>query len=159
MYFFLVFQTDTISAMKKEHDFRIRTVNGKKQIFDPVRLCFVPLTAEEMVRQAYLNYLMEVLKVPKIAIAVERKIVYNTLSKRYDIVVSKPDGSMLIVVECKAASVKLDDNTLSQIAVYNAELQAKYIVLFNGKEQIVFQKKMSGYQQIPALLTYPEMLC
>jgi hypothetical protein len=144
--------------VKKENDFRIRTVNGKKQIFDPVRLCFVPLTEEEMVRQAYLNYLMEVLKIPKIAIAVEKKIVYNTLPKRYDIVVSKPDGSMLIVVECKAASIVLDDTTLAQIAVYNSELQANYIVMFNGKEQIVFQKKVSGYQQIPALLTYQEMI-
>ncbi len=144
--------------MEKENDFRIRLVNGKKQIFDPVRLCFVPLTEEEMVRQAYLTYLMEVVKVPKIAIAVEKKIVYNTLNKRYDIVVSKPDGSILIVVECKAASVKLDDNTLSQIAIYNSDLQANYMVLFNGTKQIVFKKKISGYRQIPALLTYQEMI-
>lgn len=144
--------------MELKAAFRIRTKEGKKEIFDSVRLRFVALTDEEMVRQAYLKYLMEEIKIPKIAISVEKKVVYNTMTKRYDIVVANPDGTMLLVVECKAPSITLDENTLSQIAVYNTELQAKYLVLVNGKQQLVFQKHLHGYQHIFELPFYKEML-
>ena len=143
--------------MESNNGFRIRNKEGKKEIFDPVRRRFVALTEEEMVRQTYLKYLIDELKIPKITISVEKKIIYNTLAKRYDIVVANPNGSILLVVECKAVSVSLDDNTLSQIAIYNAELQSKYLVLFNGKQQIVFQRKEHGYIQIDGLPEYNKM--
>ncbi len=144
--------------MELNNGFRIRTREGKKEIFDPVRCRFVALTEEEMVRQAYIKYLIEELHIPKIAISVEKKITYNTLTKRYDIVVAKPDGTILLVVECKASSIALNENTLSQIAVYNVELQAKYLVLFNGKQQLVFQNTPHHCMLIPELPTYNEML-
>lgn len=138
--------------------FRIRTNEKKKEIYDVIRKRFVLLTKEEMVRQAYIAYLLQEIKVPKILISVEKKITYNTLSKRYDIVVANPDGTILMVVECKAESVNLNEDSLSQLALYNAELQAKYLVLFNGKQQIAFQKKDETYTLISTLPPYEKML-
>ena len=56
---------------------RIREREGKREIFDPVRRRFVPLTPEEAVRQSYLRYLVDELGFPLIAITVEKKVVYN----------------------------------------------------------------------------------
>ncbi len=144
--------------MDNKTAFRIRTNEGKKEIYDTIRKRFVLLTQEEMVRQAYIVYLLQEVKVPEILISVEKKITYNTLSKRYDIVVANPNGTILIAVECKAESVNLNEDSLSQLALYNAELQAKYLVLFNGKQQIVFQKKDNSYSLISTLPPYEKML-
>ena len=37
---------------------RIREKEGRREVFDPVRKRFVPLTPEEAVRQSYLRYLV-----------------------------------------------------------------------------------------------------
>ena len=97
------------------------------------------MTPEEMVRQAYLKYLIQQLFVPSIAISVE-KVLYNTMSKRYDIVVVKPDGTILLAVECKAETVQISEATLMQMAMYNHELQAKYLVLLMGRHKLFYRK-------------------
>lgn len=144
--------------MQTEQAFRIRILDGKKQIFDPVRKMFVAMTPEEMVRQAYLKYLIQQLFVPSIAISVEKKVLYNTMSKRYDIVVVKPDGTILLAVECKAETIQISEATLMQMAMYNHELQAKYLVLFNGKTQIILQKVTNSYIPINELPIYKKMI-
>jgi hypothetical protein len=144
--------------MQTNDSFRIRIIDGKKKIFDPIRKVYVAFTPEETVRQAYLKYLINELHIPEIAISVEKKVVYNSLTKRYDIVVAKPDGSVLLAVECKAESIEINQNTLHQMAMYNHELQAKYIVLFNGKEQVVFKKNRLDYLPIKELPSYKGMI-
>jgi hypothetical protein len=100
---------------------------------------------------------MNVLQIPSIAISVERKITYNKLSRRYDIVVFHKDICLLIV-ECKAFSVELSENTLHQIGVYNSCLQAKYIVLFNGKQELIYKKIDNHYTLQEQLPPYKEMI-
>jgi hypothetical protein len=130
--------------------------DGKKEIFDPVRRRYVVCTPEEEVRQTYLLYLMNVLNFPKIAISVEKEIRYNQLQRRYDIVVFSK-GKCLLIVECKAPTVKLSQETLYQIATYNAVLQAKYIVLFNGKEEMILKKSSENYLPCERLPEYGEI--
>jgi hypothetical protein len=135
----------------------IRIIKGKKEIFDPVRRRFVTCTPEEAVRQAYLLYLIDVLKVPPIAISVERKVTYHKVSRRYDIVVYFKE-TCLLVIECKAPTVELSEETLHQISIYNTNLQAKYIILFNGKQELIYQKvndQLTLQEQLP---TYAEMI-
>jgi hypothetical protein len=135
----------------------IRIRNGKKEIFDPIRRQFVAYTPEEAVRQSYIHYLMNVLLIPSIAISVERKITYNKLSRRYDIVVFYRDVCLLIV-ECKAPSVELSEETLHQIGIYNSSLQAKFIVLFNGKQELIYKKINDQYIMQQHLPAYVEMI-
>ena len=145
--------------MEAKSSFRIRNVNGKKEIYDVVRRVFVALTQEEMVRQAYLKYLIEEIEVPIIAISVEKEVIYNSMHKRYDIVVANPrDGSTLLIVECKAETVRLDESSLYQIAMYNSKLNSKYLVLLNGKQQIVLKKTATKYELIDSLPNYSDMI-
>ena len=135
----------------------IRITNGKKEIFDTIRCRFVLCTPEEAVRQTYIRYLMDVLQVPSVAISVEKKITYNNLTRRYDIVVFSKENCLLIV-ECKSPATKLSEITLQQISVYNSHLQAKYIILFNGKQEIIYKKIGEEYVAQNQLPMYVKMV-
>ena len=137
--------------------FTRRISNGKKEIYDPVRRRFVRETPEELVRQAYLCYLVEKLHFPKICLSVEKKVTYNTLTRRYDIVAYSRDAHALLLVECKSEQVELSGDTLYQAAMYNHELQAEYVVLTNGKEQVVCQRSNGSYRRTAMLPSYAQM--
>ena len=138
--------------------FARRISNGKKEIYDPVRRHYVRETPEELVRQAYLCYLVEKLHFPKICLSVEKKVTYNSLTRRYDIVAYSRDAHALLLVECKSEQVELSGDTLYQAAMYNHELQADYVVLFNGKRQVVCQNGTAGYSLIENLPDYKEIV-
>ena len=56
----------------------------------------------------------------------------NGLKKRYDIAVFNPDGSLHLIVECKAPKVKISQSTFDQIARYNLSLNASILMVTNG---------------------------
>ncbi len=91
------------------------------------------LQPEEWVRQHCIHYLIETKKYPKSLINVEKEFIVNKTKKRYDIVVYTSNGSIFLIVECKAPKVKINESTFNQIARYNLELHANYIMLTNGK--------------------------
>ncbi|WP_016775925.1 type I restriction enzyme HsdR N-terminal domain-containing protein [Anaerophaga thermohalophila] len=112
--------------------FRYKEENGKKFIFDEVRKKFVALTPEEWVRQNFLQFMNRHLKYPQNLTGVEKMIKVHGLSQRCDIVLYNRRGKPAMIVECKAPSVKVDENTLSQAARYNTALEVPYLVLTNG---------------------------
>lgn len=115
-----------------QFSFRFKSNENKVSIFDVIRKKFVVLQPEEWVRQHCVKYLIEVKKYPKSLINVEKELKINTLSKRYDIVVYNPDGSIQLIVECKSHKIKIDQNTFDQIARYNLTLNASYLMVTNG---------------------------
>ncbi|POR19565.1 restriction endonuclease subunit R, partial [Flavobacterium columnare] len=90
------------------------------------------LTPEEWVRQNVIRFLLEEKKYPKSCINVEKLIKINDLIKRYDIVVFQPNGSIFLLIECKAPEVKISQQTFDQIARYNLVLNAQYLMVTNG---------------------------
>ena len=58
----------------------------------------------------------------------------NGLKKRYDVVVFKPNGTIDILVECKAPEIKIDQTTFDQIAQYNLSLRSNHLMVTNGLE-------------------------
>ena len=136
---------------------KTRLVEGKKELFDPVRKRYVTCTPEELVRQAYIKFLIEVLNVPSTNIAVEKKLLVNRQTRRFDIVVSVK-GQCAVVVECKAPTVPLSEDALFQAAAYNSVLQAKYIVLFNGENQLVCKKEEGNYLLCGELPQFSELM-
>ena len=50
-----------------------------------------------------------------------------------------PDGSIHLIVECKAASVPITQDTFDQIARYNLTLKATYLMVTNGLEHYFCQ--------------------
>ena len=124
---------------------------------DTIKLEEIPVERIDEFWDAHLRYLVEVLGFPLIAITVEKKVVYNGLTRRYDLVACRPDGGILLLVECKAESVPLSGDTLYQAAMYNHVLQADFVVLFNGKEQFVCHRTPEGYVPVEALPMYREI--
>ena len=114
------------------YNFRFKNSENKVAIFDAIRKKFIILTPEEWVRQHVVHYLLEEKKYPKSHINVEKLLKVNDLKKRYDVVVFNPDGSIFILVECKAPEIKISQHTFDQIARYNLTLKAKFLMVTNG---------------------------
>ena len=112
--------------------FRFKNNENIRQIFDPIRKKFVVLTPEEWVRQHTLLFLMNEKEFPPTLIAVERKVMVNGIPKRYDIVIHRPNGSILLLIECKAPQARIDQDAFDQIARYNLSLQAQLLMVTNG---------------------------
>ena len=80
----------------------------------------------------------------------------NDLQKRSDIVVFGKNGGPLLIVECKATTVKIDDETLFQIAQYNFELQVPYLMMSNGLNHVYGQLN-SEKEGIKYLEHFPQL--
>lgn len=114
------------------YSFRFKNSENKISIFDCLRKKFVILQPEEWVRQHCVLYLIEEKNYPKSHINVEKELIVNDLKKRYDIVVFNTDGSIHLIVECKAPTVTINQSTFNQIAQYNQVLNANYLMVTNG---------------------------
>jgi len=114
------------------YNFRFKNSENKVAIFDEIRKKFIILTPEEWVRQHVVHFLIIEKKYPKSLINVEKSLKINGLTKRYDVVVYKNDGSILILVECKSTSIKISQTVFDQIARYNLTLNAQYLMVSNG---------------------------
>ena len=119
--------------------FRIKNSQNRRYIFDGIRKKFVLLQPEEWVRQHVVHFLVFTKNYPKSLINVEKQLMVNRLKKRYDIVVFNPDGSIFLLVECKATEVKIDQTTFDQIARYNYQLQSEYLMVTNGLDHYYCQ--------------------
>lgn len=114
------------------YPFRFKNSENKVAIFDDIRKKFVILNPEEWVRQHVLRFLTDDKKYPLSYINAEKNIKINGLNKRYDAIVFQPDGSIFLLVECKAPDVAITQKTFDQIARYNLTLKAKYLMVTNG---------------------------
>ncbi|WP_290697205.1 type I restriction enzyme HsdR N-terminal domain-containing protein [Lacinutrix sp.] len=114
------------------YSFRFKNSENKVSIFDAIRKKFVILQPEEWVRQHCVQYLMEVKGYPKSLINVEKELKINDLKKRYDIVIFNTDGSIHLIVECKAPKIKIKQDTFDQVARYNLALNTTYLMVTNG---------------------------
>jgi len=112
--------------------FRFKNKENKISIFDVIRKRFVILQPEEWVRQHCIHYLIDYKGYPKSLINIEKELIINTLRKRYDIVIFNSDGSIHLMVECKAPSININQNVFDQIALYNLSLNATYLMISNG---------------------------
>ncbi len=112
--------------------FRFKSNENKLFIFDIIRKKFVVLNPEEWVRQHVVHFLINEIEIPKALISVEKKITINNMSKRYDVVVFNSTKKIHLLVECKAPNITICQETFNQIARYNLELDAKYLMVTNG---------------------------
>lgn len=140
------------------YNLKIKSSENNYLIFDIIRKKYVVLTPEEWVRQHFIHYLVEDKKYPVSLISIEKKITVNKLTKRTDILVFNTNGFPEIIVECKAPSVKITQETFDQIARYNLKLSANYLIVTNGiqhyfcqlntqTETYTFLKNIPNYDQ------------
>ncbi|RMA58653.1 type I restriction enzyme HsdR N-terminal domain-containing protein [Ulvibacter antarcticus] len=122
-----------------EYQFRFKSNENKPLIFDVIRKKFVVLTPEEWVRQHVVNFLISEKNYPISHINVEKQLKLHNTTKRYDIVVFNSDGSIHLIIECKAPKINIDQTTFDQIARYNLVLDASYLMVTNGLEHYYCQ--------------------
>jgi hypothetical protein len=129
-------------------------------IFDAIRKKFIILTPEEWVRQHVVQFLMIEKNYPKSLLNVEKVLQVNGLRKRYDIVVYNSDGTIHILIECKAPEIPISQSTFDQIAQYNMTLQSNYLMVTNGLNHYFCQmdNENEKYQFLTELPNYQSNL-
>ncbi len=140
-------------------DCKTRNINGQIEIFDMVRKKYILLSPEEWVRQNFIHFLICQKSVPPSLIAVEYALSVNKMKKRADIAVFGTEGHPLLLVECKANSVKIDQKVFDQVARYNLGLKVNYLVVTNGLEHYVCQIdfKTNNYIFLEEIPNFEEM--
>ncbi|VAW45602.1 hypothetical protein MNBD_GAMMA03-129 [hydrothermal vent metagenome] len=126
------------------YNFKITHKEEGDFIFDVIRKKNILLTPEEWVRQHIIHYLHKNLGYPKGLLKVESGVMYNARMKRSDIIIYDRKGSPSILVECKAPSVKINQSTVEQAAMYNRTLNASVIILTNGVVHYTFKLDDKG---------------
>ena len=139
------------------YNFKVKNSQNKTLIFDKLRKKYVVLTPEEWVRQHFIHFLIEEKKYPVTLIAIEKQLIINNLKKRADILIFNRNGNPEIIIECKAPSTKISQETFDQIARYNLKLKATFLILTNGlshfyckmdfkNKTYLFLKEIPNYQ-------------
>jgi len=121
------------------YSFNIKFRGEREWIFDVFRRDWYLLTPEEWVRQNFARYLCEALDYPESLLLFEHKITHNTLTRRCDIVVYNRLGQPIILVECKAPDIVLNQKTFDQIARYNMVLGVDILLVTNGLSHFCIQ--------------------
>jgi predicted type IV restriction endonuclease len=103
-----------------------------KEVLDPVRKRWVHLSKEEWVRQLFILLLTETHRYPISLMAVEQSITLGALQKRFDLLVYDRTQQPLMMVECKAETIALDDSVLDQLLRYNISVPVRYLLITNG---------------------------
>tara|TARA_B100000965_G_C19381960_1_gene664995 strand:- start:80 stop:496 length:417 start_codon:yes stop_codon:yes gene_type:complete len=134
---------------------KLITKNGKEYIFDLVRKKYVRNQPEEWVRQNIVEYLNKKKGYPLSLMSVEKKTKINNLPKRCDIICYNTDGKPILLVECKAPNIKLNEDSFDQSINYQKAVQSKYTMITNGKTHYCF-KLQNG--KIEFLKTIPDYL-
>lgn len=137
------------------YDFTIKSMEGKKYIFDSIRKKYVVLSPEEWVRQNFVRYLIEQKKYSPGLVRIEHTIQSGKKIFRSDIVVYDRAASPVLVVECKAPDVKINQSVFDQIASYNYILKVDFLVVTNGLEHYCckmdyMNKKYEFLEEIPS---------
>lgn len=138
---------------------RLSKTETRIDIWDFLRNKWVCLTPEEEVRQHFLHYLVQNKNYPKGLLAVEYSLKVNHLQKRADIVLFNTFGHPVLIVECKAPTIKITQKTFDQIARYNLSLKVDYLIVTNGLEhfccqldfvhqQYIFLQEIPDYSQL-----------
>ncbi len=115
-----------------DYTFKYKEQEGKMFVWDQIRKQFVLAGPEEIVRQHLVQYLIQELHYPKSLINVEKQILVNGLNRRTDLVVFDKSVKPLLIAECKAPGVMIDQAAFDQIANYNLTLKVNFLIVTNG---------------------------
>jgi hypothetical protein len=99
----------------------------------------IVLTPEEWVRQHLISFLHLHQGYALEKIGVEKQLLYDGFTKRWDIVVFNSQFEPAILIECKAPEIKLSHEVFMQIATYQQKLNAECLILSNGQTHLIYE--------------------
>lgn len=141
------------------YPFKITLKEEQHYIFDELRKKHLLLTPEEWVRQHFIHYLIIEKKFPRSLIQLEAGLNLNQRQKRTDIVIFNATGERIMVIECKAPSIKISQAVFDQAARYNSVHKAKWLVVTNGLKHFYAQidHVASGFLFVEELPAYTSL--
>ena len=110
--------SNNLQLIFPEFEYKLTKKEGKLFIYDPIAKKYRALSPEEWVRQHCLNFLTNHLGYPATNIQIERAFKVNKLVRRTDIQVFNSLGELLIIIECKAPHIEINEVTFQQISQY-----------------------------------------
>lgn len=102
------------------------------------------LTPEEWVRQHVIHFLLHHQQIPLAKIASEVSLEINGLIRRCDVLIYDNQFKPWMLIECKTTEIKLNENTVYQIAQYNSQLQVENLWITNGLDHHLLQVNQSN---------------
>lgn len=140
-----------------------------KQIFDPIRKKWVISTPEEVIRQKWIEVMINHLGFPKELLVIEKGLknlahLKGDLStfpdRRVDILSymksSTEELSPLLLIECKCIS--LNEKALKQVMGYHHLIRSHYIALANEDEILLGVQKKNQLEIFPFLPDYNQLI-
>ena len=124
---------------------RIKEGPGGQVVYDPLRRKYVALTPEEWVRQHFVCYLTEYLHYPPGLIRTEASFRLHSMLRRVDILIHDRAGEPVMIVECKAPTVKISQEVFDQVINYNFSYGVRCLVVTNGITHYAGRIDMQGH--------------
>lgn len=125
----------------KNHFPLFRFLDGKKWLYNPILRKRFSNRPEERVRLRYVEFLLLESAFSKNRIGFEAPVRLSgaTHALRADLVLYSDRMKPHILIECKSEHVKLTEQTAEQIARYNRELDASYLMITNGRQELWYE--------------------
>lgn len=109
---------------------------GRPMVLDILRRRYVTLTPEEMVRQFFVNYLIEYRGYPKSLMANEVELKVGDKKMRCDSILYDMAMQPRMIMEYKAPDIPITQKVLQQVAAYNTQLNVEYFIMSNGTQHV-----------------------
>ena len=113
---------------------RTQQRDGQTYVYDFLRRRYIRLTPEEWVRQHFTHFLVHHKHYPAALLANEVTISVCGVARRCDSVLYDSNARPRMIVEYKAPTVAITQQTFNQIEVYNLLLKVDYLVVSNGMQ-------------------------
>ncbi|MCP9290948.1 type I restriction enzyme HsdR N-terminal domain-containing protein [Gracilimonas sediminicola] len=138
-------------ALSHFPQFRFR--DGEKRLWNPILKKTFVIRPEEQIRLALVDYLILEAGVSSSRISFESpvKLPGDKSSSRTDIICYDSDFKPLLLVECKAPDIKLDEKAAIQVARYNQKVGAPYLLVSNGTLDYWFEVEGEEVKFLPDL--------
>ena len=116
---------------------RARRRGEQVEVWDDLRGIYLVLTPEEWVRRHLIAYLVS-----------HCGVLPKRIVQEYAVVVGGDGAEPLVLAECKAPEIRIDERTLSQAVRYNSVLGAQFVILTNGRRHYCCEYRDGRYVQL-----------
>jgi type I site-specific restriction endonuclease len=154
---FLIVQLPKLNFPEFEFRFQ-KNEKGTIQVFDIIRKKFIDITPEEWVRQHIVHFLIQHKQVPTSMISIEKQLILNNTKRRTDIVIFNSLLKPLLIIECKAPQIEINQLTINQALRYNIELKVPAIFLSNGLQHVFLKLENEGSKVLKEIPDYQSLL-
>jgi hypothetical protein len=136
----------------------VRFRDGQRFLYHPISGKLLADRPEERVRLRSIDYLLQGDVWPAVHIATEKGSTTKgaVSAGRFDILLYNRELQPTVLIECKAPTIAITEQTSQQIARYNSEIMAPVLCMTNGLIDYWYLHKDNAYVagDIPKMLQY-----